>query len=117
MHASQLQISAETARQLVDEQFPGWRSLPVRAVASQGTVNALFRIGDELLARFPLQPGDAGPKRRWLQSEAQAASELLGRTRFATPRPVALGEPGAGYPLPWSVQTWLPPHSWQEPQR
>jgi len=24
------------------------------------------------------------------------------------PEPVALGEPGAGYPLPWSVPTWLP---------
>lgn len=23
------------------------------------------------------------------------------------PRPVAIGEPGHGYPLPWSVQTWL----------
>jgi aminoglycoside phosphotransferase (APT) family kinase protein len=34
--------------------------------------------------------------------------ELARRTRFATPEPVALGEPGAGYPLPWSVQTWLP---------
>jgi len=32
---------------------------------------------------------------------------LQGRTRFATPRPVALGEPGAGYPMPWAVQTWL----------
>ncbi|MDR0342962.1 MAG: phosphotransferase, partial [Nocardiopsaceae bacterium] len=43
-----------------------------------------------------------------LESEARAARELLGRTRFPTPEPVALGEPGAGYPLPWSVQTWLP---------
>jgi aminoglycoside phosphotransferase (APT) family kinase protein len=108
MHAGQLEICAETVRQLVDEQFPGWRNQPVRALASQGTDNALFRIGDDLLARFPLQPGDVARKRQWLQSEAQAASELLGRIRFATPRPVALGEPGAGYPLPWSVQTWLP---------
>ncbi len=46
--------------------------------------------------------------RRRLQSEALAARELPGRTRFPTPEPVALGEPGAGYPLPWSVQTWLP---------
>ncbi|WP_197289264.1 phosphotransferase, partial [Saccharothrix sp. NRRL B-16348] len=46
--------------------------------------------------------------RRWLESEAEAARELAGRTRFRTPEPVALGEPGTGYPLPWSVQTWLP---------
>jgi aminoglycoside phosphotransferase (APT) family kinase protein len=95
-------------RELVDEQFPDWRTLPISGVASQGTVNAIFRIGDQLAARFPLQPEDIGATRRWLESEAVAARELLGRTRFPTPEPVAVGEPGAGYPLPWSVQTWLP---------
>jgi aminoglycoside phosphotransferase (APT) family kinase protein len=108
MHANQLTVSLETVRKLVDEQFPEWRGPPIKEVASQGTVSALFRIGDKFLARFPLEPGEVGSTRRWLQSEAQAAGELLGRTRFPTPEPVALGEPGAGYPLPWSVQTWLP---------
>jgi aminoglycoside phosphotransferase (APT) family kinase protein len=37
-----------------------------------------------------------------------AACQLIGRTRFRTPEPVAIGEPGPAYPLPWSVQTWLP---------
>ena len=46
--------------------------------------------------------------RRRLESEAAAARELFGRTRFPTPEPLGLGEPGAGYPLPWSVQSWLP---------
>ena len=108
MHANQLTVSVETVRALVDEQFPEWRALPVRAVASQGTVNALFRIGEKYLARFPLEPREVGSARRWLESEAQAARELIGRTRFPTPEPVALGAPGAGYPLAWSVQTWLP---------
>lgn len=71
-------------------------------------MNALFRIGDRLAARFPLQPADVGSARRLLEVEAQAARELFGRTPFPTPQPVALGEPGAGYPLPWSIQTWLP---------
>jgi aminoglycoside phosphotransferase (APT) family kinase protein len=108
MHANQLTVSVESVRKLVDEQFPEWRGLPIRANASQGTVNALFRIGDKFLARFPLEPREVESTRRWLQSEAAAARELLGRTRFPTPEPVAVGEPGAGYPLPWSVQTWLP---------
>jgi aminoglycoside phosphotransferase (APT) family kinase protein len=108
MHADQLIVSAGMARALVDQQFPQWRALPVRRVASAGTVNAIFRIGDELAVRFPLRSGDAGVVRQWLLSEAEAARELAGRTRFRTPEPVALGEPGAGYPLPWSVQTWLP---------
>lgn len=108
MHAGQLTPSAGTVRALVDEQFPQWRNLPVRGVAPEGTVNAIFRIGEGLAARFPLQPDDPGATRRRLEAEAEAGRELAGRTRFPTPVPVALGEPGAGYPLPWSVQTWLP---------
>lgn len=108
MHADQLSVFLETVRELVDAQFPTWRRLSMRPIASQGTVNAIFRIGDQLAARFPLQPGDVGATRRWLEAEADAARELVGRTRFPTPEPVAIGEPGAGYPLPWSVQTWVP---------
>jgi aminoglycoside phosphotransferase (APT) family kinase protein len=108
MHPDQLPVTAGTVRGLVDEQFPQWRGQPVRAFPSQGTVNALFRIGDDLAARFPLQPGDVESTRRWLEAEAEAARQLAGRTRFPTPEPVAIGEPGPGYPLPWSVQTWLP---------
>ncbi|MEU7696089.1 aminoglycoside phosphotransferase family protein [Microbispora hainanensis] len=108
MHAGQLTVTPETVRALIAEQFPQWRGLPVTGVASHGTVNAIFRIGDHLAARFPLQPGPVDETRRWLESEAEAARELAGATRFPTPEPVALGEPGAGYPLPWSVQTWLP---------
>jgi aminoglycoside phosphotransferase (APT) family kinase protein len=108
MHDGQLAVRVGTVRALVAEQFPAWREMPVRAVRSQGTVNAIFRIGDRLAARFPLVAADAGPVRAQLETEAAAARELAGHTRFATPEPVALGEPGAGYPLPWSVQTWLP---------
>lgn len=63
------------------------------------------RVGDQLAARFPLQLADVASARQRLESEADAARELLGRTRFATPEVVAIGEPGAGYPLSWSVQT------------
>ena len=108
MHANQLAVSLSVVRELVDEQFPGWRHLAIKAVESPGTVNAIFRIGGRFAARFPLRPGDATSVRRRLESEAAAARELAGRTRFATPEPVAIGEPGAGYPLPWAVQTWLP---------
>ncbi|MFJ9907627.1 aminoglycoside phosphotransferase family protein [Streptomyces sp. NPDC101152] len=108
MHANQVTVSPETVRILVEQQFPEWRSLPVRSIAAQGTVNAVFRIGDRLAARFPLEYADVESTRRWLESEAAAARELAGRTRYPTPEPVGLGEPGAGYPLPWSVQTWLP---------
>jgi aminoglycoside phosphotransferase (APT) family kinase protein len=108
VHPDQLTVPTATVRALVDAQFPAWRDLPVSRVAAQGTVNAIFRLSDRLAARFPLVPRDVAEARAWLAAEAEAARELAGRTRFRTPAPVALGEPGAGYPLPWSVQTWLP---------
>jgi aminoglycoside phosphotransferase (APT) family kinase protein len=108
MHADQLVVSPEIVRELVAEQFPEWRDLPIRRIAAAGTVNAIFRVGDRFAARFPLRPGDVESTRRQLAVEASAARELVGRTRFRTPEPVAVGEPGAGYPMPWSVQTWLP---------
>lgn len=104
MHPGQLDVAPETVRRLVARQFPQWRDLPLRAVPTQGTVNALFRLGDDLVARLPL----VAATREQLEAEAAAAAELHGRTRFATPEPVAIGEPGPGYPMPWSVQTWLP---------
>jgi aminoglycoside phosphotransferase (APT) family kinase protein len=108
MHSGELPIDAAMVRDLVDVQFPQWRGLPVRRVASPGTVNAIFRLGGRLAARFPLQGADPAAARRELESEAAAATELAAATRFPVPAPVALGEPGPGYPLPWSVQTWLP---------
>ena len=108
MHGGQLVVTAEMVRDLVGDQFPEYARLPIELVHSEGTVNAIFRIGEQLAARFPLQPNDVDTTRRWLQAEVNAARELLGRTRVPVPEPVAIGEPGAGFPLPWLIQTWVP---------
>ena len=67
MHPGQLTVPAGTVRDLVDEQFPQWRRLAIRAVDAGGTVNAIFRIGGRLAARFTLEPGDAEALRRRLR--------------------------------------------------
>lgn len=108
MHEDQIEVDAQTVRELVGRQFPAWRELTITRFKSPGTVNAIFRLGDKLAARFPLRGGEPRAVRRQIEAEADAAAELAGRTRFATPEPVAIGEPGDGYPLPWSVQTWVP---------
>lgn len=108
MHVGQLTVSPEIVGELVAAQFPQWRGLSVTRVGAHGTVHAVFRLGERFAARFPLEPRDVESVRQSLTAEADAARELAGRTRFRTPEPVALGEPGAGYPLPWAVQTWLP---------
>lgn len=107
MHENQLQVTVAMVQELIDHQFPQWASHPVTRGMFDGTVNAIFRVGDQLAARFPLLPGDVEGTRQRLRAEAEAAHRLAQHTRLAVPEPVAIGDPGAGYPLPWSVQTWL----------
>jgi aminoglycoside phosphotransferase (APT) family kinase protein len=107
MHDDQLDVSTTLAGRLVAEQFPDWVGRPVRPVASAGTVHAIFRVGDDLAARFPLRPGHSAVVRRRLRREQRAAGEFAASSPFPAPRPVAMGLPAAGYPLPWTVQTWV----------
>lgn len=108
MHDDELRVDLDTAVRLIREQFPQWADLHVRPVATAATVNAIFRIGAELAARFPLRAADPAALRRSLRQEADAAHEFASASPFAGPVPVTLGEPGHGYPLPWTIQTWLP---------
>jgi aminoglycoside phosphotransferase (APT) family kinase protein len=109
MHPGQLAISPLSVGTLIADQFPQWRGLPIQSVSGAGTVNAIFRVGEHVVARFPLElSDDIESVRRELELEAAAAEELSGRTPVATPTPLGIGLPGAGYPLPWSVYTWLP---------
>ncbi len=102
MHADELEIDEALVRRLLAEQFPEWAELPLARIEPQGTVNAIFRLGDELAVRLPRLA-------EWSAGEA----ELLWLPRLAPllpleiPRPLALGEPGAGYPCRWLVVNWL----------
>lgn len=53
MHKDEVGIDAELVRRLVAAQFPRLADLPINAVQSTGTVNALYRLGDRLYARLP----------------------------------------------------------------
>jgi aminoglycoside phosphotransferase (APT) family kinase protein len=103
MHADELDIDAALVTRLVAEQFPRWAELTVTQVASAGTDNAMYRLGDDMVVRLPRLPGGArqiGKEHRWLP-------HLAPHLPLAVPEPLALGEPGAGYELPWGVYRWL----------
>ncbi|MDW5322661.1 aminoglycoside phosphotransferase family protein [Plantactinospora sp. KLBMP9567] len=104
MHEDEIDISAELVARLVAGQFPEWADQPVRPVAGSGTVNALFRLGPELVVRLCRVPGAAGEEaeeHRWLR-------RLAPYLPVAVPAPVAVGQPAEGYPFTWSVLRWLP---------
>lgn len=107
MHADEVPIRTATVRALVDEQLPEWGSLPIRRLEAAGTVNAVFRIGERYSARFPRRLAAAEAVRAVLLDEQGAARRIAAVSTVPTPLPVAIGEPGHGYPMPWSAQTWL----------
>lgn len=108
MHDDELDISADVAGRLVADQFPALAGRPVVRVGAHGTVHAVFRIGDEASARFPLRSDDPAVARAALEHEAAAARELAGAVTVDVPEPLAIGAPGEGYPLPWSLHRWIP---------
>lgn len=108
MHQDELVVTPALVSELIASQFPDWAQLRVERVSGPGTVNAIFRIGETLTARFPLREDDAQSSVTAMELEAAAAAEFAERAKIASPEPVGVGRPGAGYPMPWLVQTWVP---------
>lgn len=104
MHANEVTTSAALVRRLLTDQFPVWAALLVTPVRSAGTDNALYRLGDDMVVRLPRVPSAVGQvekEQRWLPLLAPSLPLTI-------PAPLAAGQPGHGYPWPWSVYGWLP---------
>ena len=107
MHDDQLTVDEGQVAALMADQLPETAGEHVQHLPGSGTVNAIFRVGARLTARFPLRADDPATTRSILEQEAAAADELRPVSPFPVPRPVHVGDPGHGYPMPWSAQTWI----------
>ena len=103
MHDGEVGIDAGLVRRLVAVQFPRLAGRPVSAVRSTGTVNAIYRIGDDLCARLPRLQRYAGG----LVDELRWLPWLAPRLSLRVPEPVAVGHPASGYPFPWAIYRWI----------
>src|SRR5438034_9607672 len=103
MHEGEVDIDVELVRELLATQFPRWAALPLAPVPSTGTVNAIYRLGDDLCVRLPRVQQWAGN----LEKELRWLPTLAPHLPLAVPEPVAAGNPGAGYPFVWAIYGWL----------
>ena len=102
MHPGMYPVDDHLVRRLIAGQFPQWAGLAVQRWPSGGTVNAMYRLGEDMVVRLPLVQGgakDVSLEQRWLPRLALLSARI--------PELLGAGEPAQGYPWPWSVYRWL----------
>jgi aminoglycoside phosphotransferase (APT) family kinase protein len=99
VHEGEVPIDEALVERLL-AQWEGPRG-PLRRVPSTGTVNAIYRLGDEHCVRLPRLAQYADDLRKEL--------EWLPRLNVSLPipEPVFGGVPDEGYPFPWAVYRWI----------
>ncbi|ADD44152.1 aminoglycoside phosphotransferase family protein [Stackebrandtia nassauensis] len=96
-------IDVDLVERLIATQFPQWSDLPVTPVRVDGWDNRTYRLGEDKTVRLPTAPGyvpAVAKENTWLP-------RLAPRLPVPIPVPLGIGEPGEGYPHPWSVRRWL----------
>ena len=103
MHPGMHPIDDDLVRRLIAGQFPQWAGLAVEQFPSGGTVNAMYRLGDDMVVRLPLVQGGASDA----SMERTCLPQLAPHLPMLIPEVLGDGEPAEGYPWPWSVCRWL----------
>ena len=103
MHANEINTDPQIVHQLLKTQFPNWADLPLKAVRSAGTDNAIYRLGDKLSVRLPRIDWATGQ----IPKEHEWLPRLAPQLPFNIPVPLAIGEPDKSYPHQWGIYKWL----------
>jgi aminoglycoside phosphotransferase (APT) family kinase protein len=97
-------IDAALVERLIAAQFSQWAGLSVTPVEVDGWDNRTYRLGDRMTVRLPTAAGYVPG----VAKESYWLPRLAASLPVAVPSILADGEPGEGYPFPWSVRDWIP---------
>ena len=105
-----MEINIALVRRLLQEQFPDLADREISLVHSTGTVNAMYRLGDDLCVRLPrLERWADGIDNEWIW-----LPKLAPHISLNIPKPIALGKPAQNYPCAWAVYEWIEGTSYLE---
>lgn len=97
-----IHVDEAIVRSLIDDQCPDLARLTLHHFAS-GFDNSVWRIGDELVGRFPRREVAVA----LLENELKWLPLLSERLPLAVPRPVRVGRASLDFPYPWSIARWF----------
>ncbi|MEO7236926.1 MAG: aminoglycoside phosphotransferase family protein [Lapillicoccus sp.] len=103
LHDDEVPVDADLVRGLLADQLPHLAHLDVREIRTAGTVNHIYRLGEDAVVRLPRVARWAGG----IEREAQWLPVVARHVTLEVPRPLALGRPTEHYPLPWAVYRWI----------
>lgn len=103
MHADEFFIDTALIQKLLQEQFPHLAHLSLQPVPSNGTDNALYKLGDDLVIRLP--------KIHWaianIDKEVIWLPKIAPFLPISIPTPKAKGSASQEYPYPWAIYNWI----------
>jgi len=103
MHEGELNLSRKTILELLHTQCPQYAALPLAEKDLGGTMNHIFRLGEDKILRLPRMPGD-----KTLEKEIRWIHYLQPNFAVRFPRPLFVGTPTEDYPAVWAVFEWIP---------
>lgn len=108
VHPDEIKIDLRVVQRLLEVQFPQWAGLPLRRFPSYGTVNALFRLGDDLCVRLPRLLAEFPTYAiEQIHKDAEWLPRLSPHLPTQVPVVVGHGEPSEEYPYSWAIYRWL----------
>ncbi|GHU24323.1 phosphotransferase [Spirochaetia bacterium] len=103
LHDGQMEINVELVKSLIQSQFPEYENLPIVEFDSTGTVNSIFKLGNDLYVRLPIVETYADS----LLKEYKILPYFSKQLSIEIPEPIKLGEPDTLYPFNWAIYKWI----------
>lgn len=106
MHEHELKIDEHLVHALIKEQCLSWAHLPLTSVASSGTDNALFRLGNDCVVRLPRVEWKPGSNNKNIDKEYEWIRKIAPCLKTPISEPLFKGHSNEYYPWSWIVAKW-----------
>ena len=103
LHKGQVNINTKIVEELIKEQFPQYKNLPIYEYNSTGTVNYIYRLGNNFYIRLP----NLKVFENSILNECKILGYLSNKISINIPRVIGLGKPNNLYPFHWAIHNWI----------